>query len=147
MGFLVLHPCSTHISKASLGTSSGSSLNSWRVSCLPSSQYFPVWKAGKVSAKSGEKQECPLKLLGQCPCSVCVQLQQGLPSWMSEHRTSVAHADPGSLAGCPEVTHARFFIVSGQARHGMGSKRGAFVQSTMPWGCGAGKSCCSGRHY
>lgn len=83
------------------------------------------------------------QLMEQCPCSLCVQLQQVLPSWVFEHRTSIAHAHPGHLVGSQEVTHESILHdVWASQSEGMGSKRGTFAQSTKLWCCGAGKSYC-----
>lgn len=116
-------PCSTHISKASLESSSVRYLNSWRVGCLPSSQYFPVWRAGTMSAKNGEKQGSSeaAQLQQQCSCSLCVQLQQVLPSWVFEHRTSVVPAHSGHLVGSQESPMEGSLWCLGQPewRHGV----------------------------
>lgn len=71
------------------------------------------------------------QLLEQCSCSLCVQLQQILPSCVFEHRNSIAHAHPSHLVGSQEVAHVSILHdVWGSQSEGMGSKRGTFVQST-----------------
>lgn len=77
------------------------------------------------------------QLLEQCSCSLCVQLQPVLPSWVFEHRRSGAHAHPGHLVGNQEVIHASIF-------HDVWASKSEGMGSCMPRGVHLFNPPCSG---
>lgn len=151
LGFLVLHPCSIHISKASLGTSSGSYLNSWRVGCLPSSQYFPVWKAGEVPAKKKGRNKGviwrwpaagAMLLLPVCAAPARISL---LGVWAQNICSSCRPWQPCRQPQGHPCKHPSWCLDKPEWRHG--AQEGHICSIRHALCCGAGKSCCSGRHY
>lgn len=77
------------------------------------------------------------QLLEQCPCSLFVQLQPVLPSWVFEHRTFVAHAHHGHLVGSQEVTHASVL-------HDVWASQSEGMGCSMPRGARLFNPPCSG---
>lgn len=77
------------------------------------------------------------QLLEQCPCSLFVQLQPVLPSWVFEHRTFVAHAHHGHLVGSQEVTHASVL-------HDVWASQSKGMACSMPRGARLFNPPCSG---